>query len=258
MINYQTNAAIARYNALIVSTRGRLFKDKLVFNASYTHSVSRDDSQYYPTFQGISQYYGYSAWDAPDRFSLLLNYQVPGYHGGSGVLGRVASGWSISSTVSVQNGNPFNVYTSAPFAGVKNAAGQVVAYAPNSGDYNADGLNFDFPNITNYKLPTGRTAYLSGLFPAGSGIIQQPTFGQEGNEKYDSFRNPGFAQVDAVLVKDTRLAERLNLQLRFEVYNIANHPNLQGVTTDMANGNFGKSTNQYTPRYIQLGARITF
>jgi hypothetical protein len=257
-INYQTNAAIARYNALITSLRGRLFKDSLVFSASYTHSVSKDDSQYYPAYPGISQYYGYSAWDAPDRFSMILNYQFPSYHGGSGLIGRVAGGWSISSTVSVQNGNPFNVFTSAPFAGVKNAASQIVAYAPNSGDYNADGLNFDFPSITNYTLPTSRTAYLSGLFPAGSNIIQQPVFGQEGNEKYNSFRNPGFAQVDAVLIKDTRLAERANLQLRFEFYNVLNHPNLQGVNTDLANGSFGKSTAQYTPRYLQIGARITF
>ncbi len=258
VLNYQTNAAIARYNALIVSTRGRLFKDKLVFTASYTHSVSKDDTQYYPSYPGIQQYYGYSAWDAPDRFSALFNYQLPSYNSGNGFIGRVTGGWSISSTVSIQNGNPFNVYTSAPFAGVKNAAGQIVGYAPNSGDYNADGLNFDFPNITSYKLPTTRSAYLSGLFPAGNTIIQQPTLGQEGNEKYNSFRNPGFAQVDAVLVKQTKLAERANLQLRFEFYNILNHPNLQGVNADMSNGSFGKSTAQYTPRYLQIGARIAF
>ncbi len=258
VLNYQTNAAKARYNALIVSTHGRLFKDALVFNASYTHSVSRDDSQYYPTYPGIEQYYGYSAWDAPDRFSMLLNYQLPSFHAGNGFAGRVTSGWSISSTISVQNGNPFNVYTSAPFAGVKNAAGQVVGYAPNSGDYNADGLNFDFPSITTYKLANSTSAYLSGLFPAGSNIVQQPTFGQEGNEKYNSFRNPGFSEVDAVLAKDTKLAERANLQLRFEFYNLLNHPNLQGVNSDLSNGSFGKSTAQYTPRYLQIGARITF
>ncbi len=258
ILNYQTNAAIARYNALIVNTRGKLFRNTLFINASYTHSVSKDDTQYYPAYPGISQYYGYSAWDAPDRFSMLLNYQLPAYHSGSGLAGRVASGWSISSTVSVQNGNPFNVYTNAPFAGIKNAAGQVIAYAPNSGDYNADGNNFDFPNVTSYTLPTSRTAYLNGLFPAGGNIIQQPTLGQQGNEKYNSFRNPGFAQVDAVLIKDTKLAERLNLQLRFEFYNLFNHPNLQGVQTNLANGSFGRSTAQYTPRYLQLGARITF
>ena len=263
ILNYQTNAAKARYNALLVSARGRVFKDSLFFNASYTHSVSKDDSQYYPAYPGISQYYGYSAWDTPDRFSMLLNYQLPGYHAGSGFVGRVTSGWSISSTISAQNGNPFNVYTSAPFAGIKNAAGQVIAYAPNSGDYNADGNNFDFPNITNYTLATSRTAYLNGLFPAGSNIVQQPVLGQEGNEKYNSFRNPGFAEVDAVLVKNTRLAEQLNLELRFEFYNVLNHPNLQGLsqsngTSDLANANFGKSTAQYTPRYLQIGARITF
>ena len=66
------------------------------------------------------------------------------------------------------------------------------------------------------------------------------------------------AETDAVLTKDTKLAERASLQLRFEFYNVLNHPNLQGVDTNIADGNFGKSTAAYTPRYLQIGARISF
>jgi hypothetical protein len=244
-ITYQQNAADARYQALVTNIRGRVWRDKVFFNASYTHSVSKDDTQYYPTYPGLSQYYGYSAWDTPDRFSLLFNYEFPNYHGGHGLIGRVISGWSISGTTVIQNGNPFNIYTGASFA--------------EGGDYNGDGVNFDFPNVSSYQLPTGRHNYLNGLFTGSyANVFSKPPLGTEGNEIYNNFRNPSFAQTDAVLVKDTRLAERASLQLRFEFYNILNHPNLQGVDTNIADGNFGKSTAAYTPRYLQIGARIFF
>jgi Carboxypeptidase regulatory-like domain/TonB dependent receptor len=244
-ITYQENAAEARYNAVVTNIRGHLFHERVYFNGSYTHSVSKDDSQYYPTYPGLSRYYGPSAWDTPDRFSLMFNYQFPNFHNNRGVVGRIASGWSISGTSVYQNGNPFNIYTSAPFA--------------DGGDYNADGVNFDFPNVSSYQLPSGRSNYLNGLFTGPyAGIYSAPPPGTEGNERYNGFRNPGFAETDAVLIKDTRIAEQVTLQLRFEFYNIFNHPNLQGVNTNISNGDFGRSTAQYTPRYIQFGARIFF
>lgn len=244
-ITYQQNAAEARYNGLITNIRGRLIHDKIYFNASYTHSVSKDDSQYYPTYPGLSRYYGYSSWDTPDRFSLLFNYAFPNFRNGHGFIGRIISGWSVSGTTIIQNGNPFNIYTGASFA--------------QGGDYNGDGVNFDFPNVSSYQLPSSRQSYLSGLFTGPyANVYSKPALGTEGNEVYNNFRNPGFAETDAVLIKDTRLAERASLQLRFEFYNVLNHPNLRGVDTNIADGNFGKSTSAYTSRYLQIGARIFF
>lgn len=244
-ITYQQNAAEARYNALVTNVRGRMLHDKVFFSASYTHSVSKDDTQYYPTYPGLSRYYGYSAWDTPDRFSLLFNYEFPNYHNGHGLIGRIVSGWAISGTTVIQNGNPFNIFTNASFA--------------QGGDYNGDGVNFDFPDVSSYQLPSGRHNYLNGLFTGPyANIFSKPALGVEGNEIYNNFRNPSFAETDAVLTKDTKLAERASLQLRFEFYNVLNHPNLQGVDTNIADGNFGKSTAAYTPRYLQIGARISF
>src|SRR6185437_15229905 len=141
------------------------------------------------------------------------------------------------------NGNPFNIFTNASFA--------------QGGDYNGDGVNFDFPDVSSYQLPSGRHNYLNGLFTGPyANIFSKPALGVEGNEIYNNFRNPSFAETDAVLTKDTKLAERASLQLRFEFYNVLNHPNLQGVDTNIADGNFGKSTAAYTPRYLQIGARI--
>jgi hypothetical protein len=255
-INYEANGAKATYNALITDIRGRVFGQKLYFDASYTHSRSKDNSQVYPTYEFLEQYFSYSNWDAPDRFSLLWNYDFPNFHNGRGLVGRVLSGWSFSGTSTAQNGNPFTVYSSASFQPLRNAAGTVISYAAGSGDYNADGFNNDYPNVSTYRVPSSRSAYLTGVF--GPGIISQPAFGSEGNEKPNLYRNPGFAETDASLIKTTAITERVALQLRFEYYNIFNHPNLNGITSDLSSGVFGRSTSQAQPRWLQLGAKIFF
>lgn len=247
-INYAENAAEASYNALVTDIKGR-FARGFYFEASYTHSRSMDDTQVYPTFGNLSRYYSPSAWDAPDRFSLVFNVPLPAWHQGNGFAGRVLSGWSISGTSVAQNGNPFTIYTTlgpSLVNGVLNLGG----------DYNADGFNLDYPNVASYKLPNTRQAYLQGLVPAG--FLTTPAPGQEGSEKPNQFRNPAFFETDASLLKDTRIAESVSLQLRFEFYNIFNHPNLNGIDSNIADGTFGRSTSQANPRWMQLGARVTF
>ena len=49
--------------------------------------------------------------------------------------------------------------------------------------------------------------------------------GTEGNERWGQFRNPGFAETDGALQKDTKLTERLRIQLRFEFFNLFNRDN---------------------------------
>ena len=71
------------------------------------------------------------------------------------------------------------------------------------------------------------------------------------------------------LLKNTRIAESVNFQFRFEVFNTFNRPNLINVDTNLADrtfdpitglptGNFGKATGQNTPRFIQIGGNLTF
>jgi hypothetical protein len=148
------------------------------------------------------------------------------------------------------------VYTSAAFNPLKNAAGQFIGYAPGSGDFNADGDNYDYPNVTSYQQSTSRQAFLNGLFTASD--FPSPAFGTNGNEKYGQFRNPMFFETDASLLKDTSITERVKLQLRFEFFNLFNRANLQTVDADMSSGTFGKATSQYNPRWIQLGASLRF
>lgn len=253
-VYYTQNDRESNYNALILSLRGRF--NRAFFTASYTHSVSKDDTQVYPTYIDPHQFYGPSLWDIPNRFSLAWNYQFPDYNNAQGFLGRVASGWQLSGTTILQDGNPFTVSTNAAFAPTKDANGNYTGYASGSGDYNADGDNFDFPDVVSYHYANGRHNYLQGLFTADN--FSQPSFGSEGNELYNRFRGPGFEEWDTSLMKKTAITEGVSLQLRLEFYNLFNRPNLTSMDTNLPDGNFGRATGQYTPRFLQIGGNIVF
>lgn len=260
-VNYTQNDRVSGYNAFIAALRGRF--NRAFFNASYTRSASNDDTQVYPTYINPHQYYAPSNWDAPNRFSLAWNYEFPGYNDGKGLVGRVATGWQLSGTTILQSGNPINVSTTAAFKPLKDANGKFIGYAPGSGDYNADGDNnlgggigLDYPDVQSYSYKHGRQDYLKGIFTAANFAL--PAFGNEGNEKFNQFRAPGFQEWDAALLKNTSIRESVAFQLRFEFFNVFNHPNLNTMIVDQSNANFGKATNQSVPRFIQIGGNLTF
>ncbi len=144
----------------------------------------------------------------------------------------------------------------APFSPLLDSSGKIIGFAPGSGDYNANGLNLDYPDVNGYAQGTSRQAFLSGVFSPGQ--FSAPALGTNGNEKTFQFRNPMFHQTDAGLRKDTSITERFSLQLRFEFYNVFNEVNLQGVDSSITSATFGKVTAQYNPRWIQIGANVKF
>jgi hypothetical protein len=254
-IYYTTDDRDSRYNSMTVGMRGRIGARAFV-NAFYTRSSSMDNSQVYPTATNVAQYMAPSIWDAPNRFSLTWSYELPGLNGGKGLTGRLTGGWSISGTTILQSGNPFTVAAYNAFIPVKDANGKFIGLASNSGDYNADGNNLDYPNVSSYAMSTSRQAYLTGVFPLSNFSV--PAMGTEGNEKPFQFRNPGYAETDANVAKATKINERFALQLRFEFYNAFNRVNLNGVDANLNSSTFGRSTGQGKPRYIQIGANLTF
>lgn len=90
------------------------------------------------------------------------------------------------------------------------------------------------------------------------GPFSQPAIGQEGNEKINGFRNPGFAQTDLTLEKITKIDERVDFRLRVDAFNALNRVNLNAISSNANDGNFGRATSTSTPRFLLLGARINF
>jgi hypothetical protein len=268
-INYTYNGPWSNYSAFIAAVKGR-FENRGFVTASYTRATSKDNSGAlpvgnYPIEYPLSRFYGPSAWDVPNRFSLGWTYQLPSFGGGHGVAGRLASGWEVSSLAALQSGLPFTVYSGGALEVAQSADG-TLKYTASSGDFNADGDNNDFPNVSTYHLATGRRNYIQGLFPHcsgtnldGCGPFAFPQLGQEGGELINRFRNPGFAQVDATFKKVTGITERVKLELRIDFFNVLNRVNLTGINADASSGStFGTSTSTQIPRQGQLGARLEF
>ncbi|MGH9404462.1 MAG: TonB-dependent receptor domain-containing protein [Terriglobia bacterium] len=254
-IFYTTNDRVANYNGVVFDVRGR-FGRKFI-DASYTRSDSKDDAGVYPTPTNPHQYYGPSVWDAPNRISLAGTYELPNLNSGRGLAGHLTDGWMLSGTSIYQTGYPFTVANYAPFSPQRNSAGQIIGFASGSGDYLANGDNFSYPDVTNYSENMTRGAFLSGA-TFSPGEFTAPALATNGNEKVNQFREPGFAETDLALIKNTKIGERLSLELRFEFYNVFNTPNLTNVDRGMTDATFGRVTGQMLPRWVQFGAKLAF
>jgi hypothetical protein len=266
-IAYADNDRHGNYEAVIFDVRGHFSHGYL--DASYTRSRSQDDGLNYPNSAGLNpqQYYGPSVFDVPNRFSLSFNYQLRGLNGGRGAIGYLTGGWGISGTSIFQSGYPLTAGNGNGFLAVCqsgnlsnvqgcSAADPAVAYQAGSGDYNGDGDNNDYPDVTSYSQSTNNKAWLTGAIPKAD--FAQPAFGQEGNEKSNAFRGPNFYETNINFYKDTRITERVNFQFRFEVFNLFNRANYTNIDTNIPDGNFGVARASHEARFWQLGGKITF
>lgn len=273
-IQFNYNGGRSNYSGLIFAVKGR-FTQRGFLTASYTRSVSKDNvGTAYPSEYPIDRWYGPSPTDVPNRVSVGANYNLPDYRSGSGFAGHILSGWQLSGVLILQSGYPFSVIATNPFS-AQSVNGGPLQFLPDSGNFNADGDNAgnsgeipvgSYPNVSTYSISHSRKSYISGIFPHCSGTnldscgpFSFPTMGEEGNEKINLFRNPGFAQTDMAFNKITAITDRVHLELRLDMFNIFNRVNLGQVDHGGNDGNtFGTSTNTLSPRTGQLGAKVTF
>jgi hypothetical protein len=190
-------------------------------------------------------YKGRAGYDVKKRLAVESVVALPspwrtGW--GYGVLG----GWHVANIVILQDGPPFSVYTSQAYP---------------RGDYNADGVNYDFPNapVFGSNLRSSRRDFQDGVFTAAD--FPQPAPGVPGNLGRNVFTGPGFANVNTRLAKTFKvpgLGENTELEVIGEMFNTLNRVNLTGVSSDMASATFGKATTSSGPRSAQFGIRLSF
>jgi hypothetical protein len=194
-----------------------------------------------------------SLFDIPHRFSAAL-VATPRFisHNGNRWARRALNGWEFSSITAIQSGRPFSVWN-----GASAAAG---------GDYNRDagggavgGGFYDRPNAPAAGLISSsfsRQDFLNGLFPAS--IFPRPVPGQNGTLGRNTFRGPGYMTIDLALGRTLTITESKRLQFRLEAFNALNNVNLFLPNADLSVSNFGKSTQAFEPRNLQLSARFSF
>ena len=253
-ILYTQNDRVGNYEGITFNLKARGRRG--FFDASYTRSSSKDDAGKYPLPTNPYQFYGPSPWDTPNRFSLTFNYEQPGLNGGKGFVGHVTGGWGLSGTSIYQTGYPLTISTSAAFNQANYVEG-ANAHTTGTGDYLANGDNFSYPNVSGYNQGTSRTALTSaGVFASGQFTV--PTMGTSGNQKPGQFRDPPFIETDLTVYKNNTITERVNFQVRFEFFNLFNHPNFLTIQNDLSQVNFGLANSQSLPRWWQIGGKLYF
>jgi len=68
----------------------------------------------------------------------------------------------------------------------------------------------------------------------------------------------GLSNVDATLARTFHIAEKLKLQFRGEVFNLANHSNYTLIGRVVNDPTFGLVQSQLPPRQIQIGIKAEF
>jgi len=125
----------------------------------------------------------------------------------SGWSGKLISGWSLASVVTVQSGFPFTPQLS---------------YNPsNNGDTRNPVRPFLNPNFSGPVVLGNPNQW----FNPAAFIAPPANSGFYGNVGRDTYSGPGLATWDFSVLKDTAIREHLNLQFRAEMFNLLNRAN---------------------------------
>jgi hypothetical protein len=250
-----TNDGYQHYNALQASFRQRNWHNiNTQYNFTWSNcvdnnSTNRGGSASLP-LQAENPYNpndsrGPCDSDVRLNFNLGGTYSVPKFS----ALGRLGEGWEIGTVFTALTGRPWTpVGRSSDHSGQDQAVSRADCLAP---------PQYDFSQLT----------FITNISTA----FAKPADGTIGTCGRNSLRGPGFKQWDANIIKMTRLTERLNLQFRWEVFNVINHPNfgpLPSVTSALGSGGFATiigtpdglnpGVAQGSPRAMQFGIKLLF
>ena len=178
--------------------------------------------------------------DRPHRIVTSFSYELPfgkgkpvlgslsGY--GGAVVNRIVGGWVINAINSYESGGPVGNWGDMIYLG---------------GPLNYDPTNVDHTFDTK-QFNTNSAQQLSNH------VRTFPT-------RFPKLRLPPTNNVDASIIKNTRIRERFALQFRTEFFNAFNHPVFNGPQLSPTNSAFGTISGVYNlERHIQMALRLTF
>ncbi len=199
---------------------------------------------------------GDAEFDIRHRIVMAGNWKVPtGSH--SGWKRTLLGGWSLNPLFSAHSGQPFSVFdSSAQMLPLNTPRATFIGNVPSTGNGLVATSTPDTYNYLTFNAASIATEPMS--FLPGS---KWPS-NMSGR---DAFRGPGWWNFDLGLYKDTKITERVTLQLRAESFNIFNHANLyvNGPTADVGTSNavsacYGCTGSTYDRRHMQLAAKVIF
>jgi hypothetical protein len=269
------NGSYSHYHALQVELRRRfangwLLQTNYTFGKTITDSEgSTSDFEAFRTLRDLRLDRHRAFYDVTHNIVGNFIYELPFgprrqfWNGGPGLIRKALEGWQVQGIVTWHSGFPtfatsgrttFNNYaTNNPaqllgmsFADFKKNIG--VFRRPEGVYY----FNPDFLNIT--LAPNGQllTATLK------EGILGAPPPGQFGNFPRNAMNSPSYWQMDAGIIKRTRIREVANFELRAEFFNVFNAVNFGSSTLSFDATRFGQIQGAYQARLGQLSLRVNW
>jgi hypothetical protein len=256
----------SRYSSMLVSLRGH--HQHATYDVNYSWSQEFDDDvSVFSAFvnpMNPKNDWGRGDTDVRDNLTADVFYHDANIHGVPSLLGK---GWDFGAIVSARTGLPVNIVTNVANDFSTPQRPELLAGASLSSlTAGHSNPNHQF-NSSIFKVPSPSMSDASTATYQGTSSL--------GNVPRNAGRGPGFFQADMSLIKHTPIWERMNSELRVDLFNIANHPNFANpsgnvFTTNslgayIVDSNFGRSTSTVnntvgigTSRQIQVAFKIIF
>jgi hypothetical protein len=185
----------------------RQFSHDIIGQVSYTWSRCIDNGSASSGLeQGnyeVTDTYNQSYDRGPCSFNVTQSLRINGVYGLPFKGNRAIAGWSVSPIFQASTGLPINVMDGL------GAGGQA----------GLGGIEGPRPNVVpgcNPYLKTWVNWYNTNCY-------YLPPYGTLGNSSRDSLIGPGFMDLDISVMKNTKLTEKVSMELRAEFFNILNH-----------------------------------
>lgn len=274
-VNQVQSAGTSNYDGLQFEAIKR-FGYGLTFDANYTWSHCTDDvsdvlgvlvndsANLQDPSLPLSANRGNCEFDLRNRFVLSYTYQIPFAKRFTGIVGRVLDGWSMSGELEDRSGSPVTIFAGSRRGvsdilldgnSVVRANGDVTQLHPVVGSPTALG---PFSNLCARGVNTSTNAAVictnTSNFP-----LTQPLLGNIGDSGRNKLYLAGFNNFDVAFSKDNKITEKTSLQLRWEMFNVLNHPNFSQFVNTLTSPNFGTYQGTATNmRQMQASAKFIF
>ena len=220
----------SNYNSLQVSLNRQLSRD-VAGNVTYTWSKCLDTGSVtsgleqfsFPRADPYNPKYDYGRCTFDSRHSLSQNGLIVLPFKGN----RLVEGWQVSEILAVATGMPVNILEGFDNTGLGAA---ISAARPNySGAAGCSPNHLENVAAANPFAPGARQWFDPSCYAV-------TTFGSLGNVPRDSISAPGILELDASVIKKTKITERVSTEFRAEFFNIVNHTILNAPAAGIFTG----------------------
>lgn len=260
-IEYLNAIGNGTYHGLEASLHQRLRKG-LEMRLAYTWSKSIDDtpeelsanSGSAPNGLNQSAWRGPSDFDIPQRLVASYVYALPAGRGhrmfSSGWQSYLLGNWNVSGVYTFAIGRPFTINSGGSLASALDPYGAVTATP------NVIGKPRIVGTVGCWYYASQNAACASAGF---TDAFQLQAPGQFGNAGRNILRGPHTNVFDMSILKDFRITEAVNLQFRWEIFNLTNTKLLSVPNNNFSSSAAGSITSlSGDPRVMQFALRFSF